>query len=186
MKIINLGMLLLVTFLSIPGQVSLFIDNGWRDAKDLPIPHSFPAMKWIRVVGTVAAPDITAEEDLPFDNTTWGGYIMNWITRLLLWFIYLTVILMILAGTLWFLTSRGFWSWVLCMIGAFFYAMLLGRYWGYTACLVGFVILFSVMKLFLTSGWGMKKLDRFNNSGLNKRMRKVSGKYARKKGDTAP
>ncbi len=126
-----------------------------------------------------------SDEDLPFDNSDWGGYIMNWVTKLLLWFIYLTLILMILAVTLWFLNNKGFWSWALCMIGAFFYAMLLGRYWGYTACLIGFVILFSVMKILLTSDWGNKKLGRFSNSGLTKGIRKLAGKSAKKNGNTA-
>lgn len=126
-----------------------------------------------------------SDEDLPFDNSTWDGYIMNWVAKLLLWFIYLMLILMILGVTLWFLNSKGFWSWVMCMIGAFFYAMLLGRFWGYTACLIGFVVLFSVMKLFLTSEWGRDRLGRFSNSGLTKKVQKLTGKSARKKGDTA-
>ncbi len=50
------------------------------------------------------------EEDLPFDNTTVGGYIMNWVATLLLWFIYLMAAILILGGTLWSLTAKSFWS----------------------------------------------------------------------------
>lgn len=149
--------------------------------KSIPGSSLAPMLKSLSAAYGVSVSVTESDEDLPFDNSTWGGYIMNWIAKLLLWFIYLMVIMMILGGTLWFLNTTGFWSWVLCLIGAFFYAMLLGRYWGYTACLIGFVILFSGMKIFLTSDWGRKKLDRFSNPGLAERMQKLTGKSARKK-----
>jgi signal transduction histidine kinase len=109
-----------------------------------------------------------AESDDPFDDTSWWGVIMNWIAKLFLWFIYLTLVLMILSATGWFLTKSGFWSWVVTLIGAFFYAMLAGRYFGYTACLIISIILFSGLKIFFTSRSGRKRIyqptDQFSGT----------------------
>src|SRR5688572_16920942 len=44
------------------------------------------------------------EDDLPFDNSSVGGFIGNWIARLLLWFIYLSTLMLFLGFTIWSIT----------------------------------------------------------------------------------
>jgi len=108
------------------------------------------------------------EDNVPFDNSSIGGFIGNWIARLLLWFVYLFAIMMILALTTWSLAEKGFWSWCVCMFFAFCYAMWLGRYWGYDACLIFFVVLFTLVKLFLNMGWGGKRFEAYAERIFNK------------------
>jgi len=98
------------------------------------------------------------EENLPFDDESGSGF-MNWVAKLFLWFIYLMLAIMLLGGTWWSFTAKGFWSWAVCLIAVFFYAMLLGRYWGYGFCLILFGVLFSIVKVVVHFPWGKKKLD---------------------------
>lgn len=97
------------------------------------------------------------DEDLPFDNSTFLGKVFNWAARLFLWFIYLTIFLIAIAITQWFLTTKSFWSWIICAGGVFFYGMLLGRYWGYDTCLIIFAIGFTALKIYFTSVSGRQK-----------------------------
>jgi hypothetical protein len=116
---------------------------------------------------TSAVEQSDEEDDLPFDNA-----FMNWIAKLFLWFIYLSLALLILAFTVTSIISRNFWSWLPCLFFAFFYAMWLGRYWGYTACLIAFVIIFSSIKIFLLytnpgKHWNARYLEDSNSRLLN-------------------
>lgn len=130
----------------------------------------------------IEAAVVNEESDGPFDNTTWGGVIMNWIATLFLWFIYLTLLVMALVTTGWFITAKGFWSWVVAFIGAFSYAMLAGRYLGYTTCLIFFIILFTALKLLFITTWGIRLLSFLtkapagkNSSRLNLKLKKIFG-----------
>lgn len=111
-------------------------------------PSSLPLT--ITIMEVQAQPALEREDDLPFDNSTWLGKIFNWAARLFLWFIYITILMIALAVTHWFITAKSFWSWIVCFGGVFMYGMLLGRYWGYGTCLIIFTIVFISLKIYFT------------------------------------
>ena len=73
--------------------------------------------------------------------------VTRWIGKIFLWIIYSILAIMALAATGWSFTGKGFWAWTVCLVAAFCYAMLLGRYWGYGLCLIIFAAAFSIAKL---------------------------------------
>jgi hypothetical protein len=179
-------LLLMVSLLMSDAKATTLVDIERREPKLIDaLQHlSLISMAITKAVVVDVAEELSDEEDLPFDNNTWDGFILNWIAKLLLWFVYLMTILLILGGTIWSLGAQGFWSWALCLFWAFFYAMLLGRYWGYSECLIGFVILFSAIKISLRSDWIKKKMNGIPESELSKRLRKRYSKSPRANGNT--
>jgi len=108
------------------------------------------------------------EEEVLSSENSWSDNITLGIANLLLWFVYISLILMILSGTWWALTARGFWSWVTAFIGVCFYGMWLGRYWGYGACLILFAVMFSTVKLFLS-----RRSKVVPNAKISKKMKRL-------------
>lgn len=159
----------------------MLIFNGQKPnlVKTLPlvtvvIALACPALQFLQVYpSTVGEPflpftlvqDSFAEQDVPFDDTDGDDdatdSVLNWVAKLFLWFIYLMLAVLALAGTFWCLTAKGFWPWVVCLFAAVCYAMLLGRYWGYELSLMLFIGLFVAIRfVVVNTTWLTKWLER--------------------------
>jgi hypothetical protein len=108
----------------------------------------------IQVKQTTNSIAVEEDEDVPFDDSTTTGAIMNWVVKIFLWFIYLTILVLVLAFTQWILVARSLWSWFGTLVTAFFYGLVFGRWFGYEASLIFFGVFFLALKFLLRNTKG--------------------------------